>query len=288
VFSFAVRNGFDMDTAKPTWQAKYGNAADIAKITWDDRFVEELKRGLYACRVFAPLPIAWLCYLQAANNLVSQAGAMETHGLPNDILYNFELLIEIVLIHVLRTVAYPWLRRWRINFGPVARITTGFVAGTCAIAWVAVVQHIVYNAGPCYEYPLSCPESEGGTIPNRVHVMWQFPSYFLFALSEALFAITAAEYAYTKAPKSMKSVVAAMNLLTVAVASALGIAVSRAAVDPDLVTMYACLAGAYLVTTCLFYYLCRDYDKLEDDLFDMDAKMAAQEAVRKRVETEPQ
>ncbi|KAM0820834.1 putative Sterigmatocystin biosynthesis monooxygenase stcW [Seiridium cardinale] len=36
-----------------------------------------------------PLPIAWLCYLQAANNLVSQAGSIETHGLPNDILYNF-------------------------------------------------------------------------------------------------------------------------------------------------------------------------------------------------------
>jgi proton-dependent oligopeptide transporter, POT family len=116
--------------------------------------------------------------------------------------------------------------------------------------------------------------------------MLQFPSYFLFALSESLFAITAAEYAYTKAPKSMKSVVAALNLLTVAVASALGIAVARAAVDPGLVIMYSCLAGAYFLTTCLFYYFCRDYDKLEDELFDIDAKLAADADRAKRVQQE--
>ncbi|KAK6073647.1 Di/tri peptide transporter 2 [Seiridium cupressi] len=266
----AIRGGFKMDAAKPSYRAQRGGST--SHITRDDKFVEELKRGLYACRVFIPLPIAWLCYLQAANNLVSQAGSMETHGLPNDILYNFELLVEIVLIHIMRTVIYPLLRKWRIKTGPIRRITAGFLAGVLAIAWAAIVQKIVYSAGPCYEYPLACEASEGGTIPNRVNVMLQFPCYVLFALSEALFAITAAEYAYTKAPRSMKSVVAALNLLTVAVASALGIAVSRAAADPGLTVMYAVLAAVYFVVTCLFYYFCHSYDQLEDELFDLDAR----------------
>ncbi|ETS85704.1 hypothetical protein PFICI_03729 [Pestalotiopsis fici W106-1] len=264
---FAIKSGFKMDAAKPSYQAQRGGAT--SHITWDDKFVEELKRGLYACRVFIPLPIAWLCYLQAANNLVSQAGTMETHGLPNDILYNFELLIEIVIIHLMRTVVYPLLRKWRIKTGPIRRITAGFAAGILAIAWAAIVQHIVYSTGPCYDHPLAC---EDGATPNRVNVMLQFPCYALFALSEALFAVTAAEYAYTKAPRSMKSVVAALNLLTVAVASALGIAVSRAAVDPGLTIMYAVLAAVYFVVTLAFYYFCRSYDDLEDELFDLDAR----------------
>ncbi|KAI0133895.1 Di/tri peptide transporter 2 [Xylariales sp. AK1849] len=273
----AVKGGFNMDAAKPSFQAQLHEArqsrsSEHIAWDWDDHFVDELKRGLYACRVFLPLPIAWLCYLQAMNNLVSQAGTMETHGLPNDILYNFQLLIEIVLIHVLRTVIYPLLRKWHIQVGPIRRITTGFAAGVLATAWAAVVQHVVYSEGPCYEYPLACAASEYGTIPNQVHVMLQFPCYVLFALSEALFSITAAEYAYTKAPTSMKSVVAALNLLTVAVASALGIAVSRAAVDPHLTIMYASLAAVYFVVTCVFYFFCQGYDKLEDEFFNLDLK----------------
>ncbi|KAI0406427.1 Di/tri peptide transporter 2 [Xylaria palmicola] len=268
VLWIATRHGFEMNAAKPS--AHDGNGSPPHHMTWDDHFVEELKRGLYACRVFIPLPIAWLCYLQAMNNLVSQAGTMETHGLPNDILYNFTLLLDIVLIHTLRAYIYPTLRRWRVNVGPIRRITVGFSAGVLAMAWAAIVQHIIYTAGPCFDRPLACAASEGGTLPNHVHVMLQFPLYFLFALSESLFSVTAAEYAYTKAPSNMKSVVAALNLLTVAVASALGIGVSRAAVDPGLVIMYASLAAVYFVTTCLFWFFCRGYDLLEEELFKLD------------------
>ncbi|CAG9981779.1 unnamed protein product, partial [Clonostachys byssicola] len=267
-FGIAVRNGFNMDAAKPSYQAQHGGSA---KITWDDRFVDELKRGLYACKVFIPQPISWLCYLQATNNLVSQAGTMETHGLPNDILYNFQLILEIVLIHILRTIIYPQLRKWRVPLGPVRRITAGFVFGTLAIAWAAIVQKIIYSAGPCYDAPLKCDASQGGKLPNHVHIMVQFPAYILFALNEIFSAITAHEYAYTKAPKSMKSVVGALNFITVAVAALLGIAVSRAAKDPGLTTMYGVLAGVYFVVTCLFWYFCHGYDKLEDELFDLDA-----------------
>ncbi|WQF77414.1 Putative proton-dependent oligopeptide transporter family, MFS transporter superfamily [Colletotrichum destructivum] len=267
IFRIAIKSGFNMDAAKPSYQAQHGGNYTV---TWDDKFVDELKRSLYACKVFIPQPIAWLCYLQALNNLVSQAGTMERHGLPNDILYNFTLIIEIVLIHVFRTGLYPLLRKWHVGIGPIRRITAGFLAGTLAIAWAAIVQKIIYSAGPCYDAPLACEASEGGTIPNRVHVMLQFPSYVLFALSEVGFAITASEYAYTKAPKSMKSIIGSINYLTVAVAALLGMAVSRAASDPGLTWLYTSLAIVYFVVTCLFWYFCHGYDKLEDELFDLD------------------
>ncbi|KAI0128671.1 hypothetical protein BJ170DRAFT_693499 [Xylariales sp. AK1849] len=119
-----------MDTAKPSCRSAHSG---FSHVTWDDKFIEELKRGLYACCVFVPQSIAWLCYLQATNKLVSQAGSVETHGLPNDSLYNLELLIGI---------------KGRVNTGPIRRITAGFLAGTLAIAWAAIVQKLVYSAGP--------------------------------------------------------------------------------------------------------------------------------------------
>ena len=46
-FGIAIRNGFKMDAAKPSYQGRKGKA----NITWDDLFVEELKRSLYACAI---------------------------------------------------------------------------------------------------------------------------------------------------------------------------------------------------------------------------------------------
>lgn len=43
-----------------------------AKATWDDIFVDEIKRALKACIVFCWFPIYWLCYQQMTNNLLSQ------------------------------------------------------------------------------------------------------------------------------------------------------------------------------------------------------------------------
>lgn len=59
--------------------------------------------------------------------------------------------------------------------------------------------------------------------------MLQFRSYVLFVLSKVGFTITTSEYAYTKAPKSMKSTFGFINYLTVSIAALWGIAISRAA-----------------------------------------------------------
>lgn len=99
-------------------------------------------------RFSIPLPIAWLCYLQAMNNLVSQAGTMETHGLPNDILYNFQLIIEIVIIQVLRTIVYPLLRKWHIKVRYLRR-TMASKTDLISLAWT----NTSYNLRLCCRCP---------------------------------------------------------------------------------------------------------------------------------------
>ena len=65
----AARNRFDLDKAKPSLQRlgmqKY-------KITWDDRFVDELRTALVACKMFLFFPIYWVTYSQMMNNFISQ------------------------------------------------------------------------------------------------------------------------------------------------------------------------------------------------------------------------
>ena len=106
------------------------------------------------------------------------------------------------------------------------------------MAYAAIVQHLIYAAPPCYNAPLAC-DASGGTEPNHVHVAVQTPAYLLIGLSEIFASITGLEYAFTKAPPSMKSFVMSMFLLTNAFGSALGIALTPTAVDPKLLDMYA-------------------------------------------------
>lgn len=63
-----VRNR-NMDAPKPSYKAEHGGKY---KTPWTDLFIEELKRALIACKVFAFYPIYWVCYGQFSNNFVSQ------------------------------------------------------------------------------------------------------------------------------------------------------------------------------------------------------------------------
>jgi len=53
--------------------------------------------------------------------------------------------------------------------------------------------------------------------PNSVHIFWLLPQYFVVTVGEILFSITSMEFAYSQAPKSMKSVIQALYLMTTAV-----------------------------------------------------------------------
>lgn len=59
----------NMNAPKPSYQLEHGGNRSL---TWDDHFVEEVKRSLVACKVFCFFPIYWAVYNQFSNNFVSQ------------------------------------------------------------------------------------------------------------------------------------------------------------------------------------------------------------------------
>ena len=85
----------------------------------------------------------------------------------------------------------------------------------------AVLQHYIYKTNPCGKQASTCKE----TSPLNVWI--QTGSYVLIAFSEILASITGLEYAFTKAPKNMRSLVMGVFLFTSAISSALGEAFVR-------------------------------------------------------------
>ncbi|KAK6213313.1 POT family protein [Colletotrichum tabaci] len=259
----------NMDAAKPSWRAANGKEKPVP---WNDHFVDELKRALRACKVFVFYPIFWVCYGQFSTNFVTQAGQMDGHGMPNDFMQNFDPISILVFTPILEKVVYPLLRKFGIELRPIMRITIGFWLGAICLAYAAIVQHLIYNAGPCYESPGNCPEgmSGGASLPNRVHIAVQTPAYVFIGLSEIFISVTGLEYAYTKAPPNMKSFVQSIYLFTNAFGSAISEALVSVAVDPKFLWMYTGVSCSAFVVGFIFYFLFRHYDDEEDQMYELD------------------
>ncbi|KAK2750738.1 peptide transporter ptr2 [Myotisia sp. PD_48] len=258
----------NMDAAKSTYQLATGGKYTIP---WDDQFVEEIKRALVACKVFAYFPIYWVCYQQMMTNFVSQAATMELHGIPNDIMQNIDPLTIIIFIPICDRLLYPGLRKMGIKFQPITRITFGFFLASLSMGYAAIVQHTIYQSPPCYTFPMKCPGASKKT-PNKVHVAMQTPAYLFIGLSEIFASISGLEYAFTKAPPSMKSFVMSMFLLTSAFGAALGIAISPTAKNPKLVWMFTGLSGAAAIGGVIFWFLFKQYNASESQMNALEAE----------------
>ncbi|KAJ6438536.1 LSM domain-containing protein [Purpureocillium lavendulum] len=248
--------------ARPSW------------MTFDDAWVDELRRGFAACAVFCWCPIFWLCYNQINNNLVSQAAVLQRNGVPNDILSNLNPFSLLIFIPLNDMLIYPALRKAGIRLTPIKKITLGFYVGCLAMIWTAVLQYHIYQKSVCGYYAagkiwnaekqemVKCPAVE-------INVWAQTGSYVLIALAEVFASITSLEYAYSKAPKNMRSMVQAVALFMTSFSNAIGQAFVGLSADPLLVWNYSVIAVlAFVAGTCFFFQF-RGLDVQEDQLNEL-------------------
>ncbi|KAJ2804135.1 peptide transporter ptr2 [Coemansia helicoidea] len=242
------------DGKKCSWleYAKPSNMLDVPlAVSWNDTFVDELRSALKACKVFLFFPVFWLCYGQMSNNLVAQAGEMNTGSVPNDIMQNINPIFLILMIPVFDKLIYPGLRRCGVVVGPVTRIFIGFLLMAVAMAYAAIIQHVVYSTGPYYKNP--------GNNHNDVSAALQIPAYVFVAAGEIFASITGLEYAYTKAPETMKSIVMSIFLFTNCGGAILAFCFNSISTDPKLVLNFSIVAGlmggfAFIFYACFFKY----------------------------------
>ncbi|XDG04955.1 hypothetical protein ABKA04_004570 [Annulohypoxylon sp. FPYF3050] len=279
-------------------------------MTFDDHWVDEVRRGFKACSVFVWYPIYWLSYNQLSNNLVSQAATMILNGVPNDVVNNLDPIALLIFIPIVDKFVYPSLRRAGINLTPIKKITGGFAIGTLSMVVAAIVQHYIYQESPCrtvsgYGYVDSCKEALG--LPDDavesqykapLSVWIQTPAYILIAFAEICASITGLEYAFTKAPKNMRGFITGVFWFAQAFSAAIGQAFVPLATDPYLVWLYVTIAIISALGGIGFWFTFSNLDKeeealnalpdslfkgsktQEDDLAAIEAAQAEQEKIR--------
>lgn len=250
------------DRVKPSALRARGEPVP-AWMTFDDLWIDELRRGLVACKVFLWYPLYFLAYNQMLNNLVSQAGTLQLGKTPNDIVAKLNPIFIIIVIPLMDFIIYPAIRKMGINLTPIKKITAGFVLASLAMVSACVLQHYIYTMSPC-GYEINKLTKQGRNCSAPISVWVQIFPYGLVGMSEVLASITKLEYAYTKAPKNMKSTVQAIALFTSAVSSALGQALTALSEDPLLVWNYGSVAVLAMIGAIGFYLTFLEADRNED------------------------
>lgn len=237
-------------------------------MTFDDAWVDEVKRGILACKVFVWFPLYWLSYNQMTGNLVSQANTMNLGNVPNDIISKLNPLFIIILIPIMDFVIYPGLQKAGIVFSPIKKITAGFALSSFAMVSACVTQHYIYKMSPCGDNINALSKTRKDC--NADITVWvQVVPYGLIGFSEIMASITKLEYAYTKAPSNMKSTIQAIALSTSAFSAALGQAFVSLSEDPLLVWNYGSVAVVAMCGGIGFWMTFRKADKQEDALNNM-------------------
>lgn len=180
------------------------NQGRIIRQMAEEKFSAESVEGIFAVwrvlSVFIFIPIFWALYDQNGSEWVLQATHMNLNFLgidwyPSQIQAVNPILI-LAFIPLFTYGIYPAVEKMGIRFTPLRKIGAGLVVLASAFLVIALIQKNIDHGGH----------------PN---ISWQILAYALLTASEILVSITGLEYAYTQAPKSMKSTIMAFFLMTV-------------------------------------------------------------------------
>jgi len=153
------------------------------------------------------ISVFWALFDQTGSTWIFQAQDMDRNFLGIDWLpsqvQSLNSVFVLTFVPLFALVLYPLVGRL-CNFTPLKKIGTGLALMAVSFAMVAVIQGKI----------------DAGGRPN---IGWQVFAYALLTASEVMVSVIALEFAYTQAPKTMKSLVMCFYLGSVALGN-LGVA----------------------------------------------------------------
>ncbi|XP_003693750.1 peptide transporter family 1 isoform X2 [Apis florea] len=97
------------------------------------------------------------------------------------------------------------------------------------------------------------------TDPNSIHILWLIPQYIIITMSEVMFSVTGLEFAFTQAPSSMKSLLQACWLLTVAFGNLIVVIVAEVSIFNRQVYEFLLFAGLMFIDVIIFAVMAKLY-----------------------------
>ncbi|KAH8287397.1 hypothetical protein KR054_006685, partial [Drosophila jambulina] len=109
------------------------------------------------------------------------------------------------------------------------------------------------------------------TEPNSMNILWLIPQYVIMTLGEVMFSVTGLEFSYAQAPPSMKSVLQACWLLTVAFGNVIVVIIAEAALFESQASEFFLFAGLMFADMLLFmvmayYYVPNNPNKSDEEI----------------------
>jgi proton-dependent oligopeptide transporter, POT family len=212
--------------------------------------VEGPVAALRITSVFVLVSLFWALFDQHGSTWILQAKMMDLHlagdvtALPSQVQAANPLLV-MLLIPFTNKVLFPVLERLHIRPTPLQRMTAGMVLTAASFVAAALVQAAIDRSPPA-----------------SVWFGWQMIAYVLITLGEVLVSITGLEFAYSQAPRRMKSTIMGFWLLAVTLGNVLVSLISRIALP--LAQSFWLFAGLMAIAALLFgvrahFYKARDY-----------------------------
>jgi POT family proton-dependent oligopeptide transporter len=154
-------------------------------------------------------------------------------------------ILVLVLIPLFITVVFPALERMGLKITPIGRMAVGMLLVAFSFVLTAWLQIRIDNG-------------------ETVHFAWQLVAYVILTTAEILVSATGLEFAYSQAPRRMKSTVMAFFYLTVSFANIFVAIVLDATKDKPLVGQFWFFAGVMAIIGVLFairvkFYKSREY-----------------------------
>lgn len=106
-------------------------------------------------------------------------------------------------------------------------------------------------------------------------MFWVLPIYVLGALSEVFAFLASIEYAYTKAPSTMKSLISSINLLSCSIGSIIGFALSPTSTYDHVLVEFIVLGGLMALTAVVFYVIFSKYNDHEEGMNELEREAVA-------------
>jgi POT family proton-dependent oligopeptide transporter len=114
----------------------------------------------------------------------------------------------LLLVPLFQGVVYPGIARLGVKVTPLGKMGVGMFVTVLSFVAMAILQSIIDGGG-------------------RPHALWQVVPYFFLTSGEVMISVTGLEFAFTQAPRDMKSTIMSFWMLTTAAGNFIAAVVSH-------------------------------------------------------------
>lgn len=206
------------------------------------KMVMETKMILNVLVLFPPLPLFWALFGQQGSRWIFQATKMDGDcgwfTIKPDQFTVINPFMALILIPSFEYIMYPLLKKVGVK-SPLQKALLG--------GYLAVVSFVIS----------AIIETQIAT--KKIHMLWLLPQYFVMTLGEILITIPLMHFSYTEAPESMKSVLTAFRLLTIALGNLIVVIVAGARLVDSQFYEFLLFAGLMFIDMSIFGILAKRY-----------------------------